>query len=89
MDSSRNDTNLNDKKEETKNKDLTPPYHVIELDQARLDVANAYLNEGSPNSIQSQDLKNSMQNDKYFSSQLMNSGSTSREELNTDQVVSN
>jgi len=67
---------------------------VIELDQARLDVANAYLNEGSPNSIQShpniltqEELKNSMQNEKYFSNKLINSGSTSRDELNTDQVV--
>ena len=76
---------------------MTPPYHVIELDQPRLDIANAYLNEGSPNSIQShpnvlltqEELKSSMQNDKYFSNKLMNSGSTSRDELNTDQVVSN
>lgn len=80
--------------EDQKNKDLPPSYHVIELDQARLDVANAYLNEGSPNSIQShpnmltqEELMNSMQHDKYFKSKLINSGSTSRDDFNTDHVV--
>ena len=67
----------------------------IELSQEQVNIAKAFLdikNNGSPNSIQSQSKsKNTKTQEELKSSNdkmIYNSGSTSRDDLNTEQVVS-